>query len=65
MHAYAAKLPNLVLKTWPKQVYGYLPLDIMCASIAKLPNLMLKTWPKTRFWFPPIRHNACQCSGTT
>jgi hypothetical protein len=25
---FGTKLPNLMLKTWPKQLLGYLPLDI-------------------------------------
>jgi len=36
---YLAIEPNLELKTWPKQLLGYLPLDIALPA----PGLTLKT----------------------
>jgi hypothetical protein len=32
------------LKTWPKQLLGYLPVKFLCLQV-KLSNLKLKTWP--------------------
>ncbi len=29
LYYFETKLPNLKLKTWPKQLLGYLPVDIM------------------------------------
>jgi hypothetical protein len=31
--SHEAKLPNLMLKTWPEQLLSFLPLDIMLPGI--------------------------------
>jgi hypothetical protein len=38
---YRVKLPNLKLKTRPKQLLGYLPLDIVLPNfVSQLPNIL-------------------------
>ncbi len=41
-HCYETKLPSLKLKTWPKQVLGYLPLDITQPPLTKFDSKVRK-----------------------